>query len=75
MQTLLSIAASVLTALPATATPVAVDNGLMVHVPNIGFSRVETLTFCLNETGVDKYQDLLTDMEFDTFTACMIDNT
>jgi len=67
--------AAVLTALPATATPVAVDNGLMAHVPNIGYSRVETITYCLNESGVDKYQDLITDMEFDTFTNCMYTNT
>jgi hypothetical protein len=68
---LTAIAAATVYALPAAATPVAVDNGLMADVPNIGYSRVETITFCLNESGVDKYQDLLTDTEFDTFTDCM----
>jgi hypothetical protein len=52
-----------------------VDKGLMVNVPGIGYSRVETLTFCLNVTGVDKYQDLLTDSEFLAFEDCMADNT
>ncbi len=75
MKTILTAITAVLTALPATATPVAVDNGLMANVPNIGYSRVETITFCLNESGVDKYQDLLTDMEFDTFTDCMHEHT
>jgi len=62
-------------ALPATATPRAVDNGLMVNVPNVGYSRVETLTFCLNEGGVDKYQDLLTDSDFVNFETCMHEMT
>lgn len=62
-------------ALPATATPRAVDNGLMVSVPNVGYSRVETLTFCLNEGGVDTYQDLITDSDFVNFERCMADMT
>lgn len=62
-------------ALPVSATPRAVDNGLMVVVPNIGLSRVETLTHCLNDAGVDKYQDLATDSEFQGFEACMIEHT
>ena len=59
----------------ACATPLPVDNGLMSAVPGIGPSRVETITFCLNESGVDKYQDLITDSQFDTFTHCMKTNT
>lgn len=49
----------------------AVDNGLMVEVPNVGYSRVETLNFCLNEGGVDVYQDLITDSDFAVFERCM----
>jgi hypothetical protein len=57
------------------ATPSTYDRGLMLEVPGIGYSRVETLSFCLNFAGVDKYQDLLTDSEFVTFNECMADNT
>ena len=57
------------------ATPVAIDNGLMVDVPNVGPSRVETVTFCLNEGGVDKYQDLTTDSDFVDFEACIQEMT
>ncbi len=60
---------------PASATPVAIDNGLMVDVPNIGYSRIETVTFCLNEGGVDKYQDLITDTDFVNFEACLTEMT
>ena len=72
---LAAFAVAAATVLPATATPLAVDNGLMADVPNIGPSRVETISFCLNQSGVDKYQDLLTDTEFDTFAACMHEMT
>lgn len=64
------------TALPAAATPYrAVDNGLMVDVPNVGYSRVETLNFCLNEGGAEKYQDLITDSDFVNFERCMVEMT
>lgn len=67
--------ATALFALPVSATPRAVDNGLMTNVPGYGFSRVETVTFCLNEVGVDTYQDLMTDHEFVGFNACLEENT
>jgi hypothetical protein len=51
------------------------DNGLVTNVPGFGTSRVETVSFCINEAGVTKYQDLQTDMEFEVFTRCMTDNT
>ena len=51
------------------------DNGLMTDVPNFGPSRVETVSYCLKDAGVDKYQDLTTDMEFEVFTTCMEENT
>jgi hypothetical protein len=70
-----TLLATLLLCVPAQATPSAFDQGLMVNVPNLGYSRVETLTFCLNVTGVDKYQDLLTDSEFVTFESCMVGNT
>jgi hypothetical protein len=72
---LYTLIATLLLCVPAQATPSAFDKGLMVNVPNLGYSRVETLTFCLNVTGVDKYQDLLTDSEFLAFEDCMADNT
>jgi hypothetical protein len=77
MKKIFSVLATVMVALPAVATPnrLANDNGLMANVPGFGPSRVETVTFCLNEAGVDRYQDLLTDHEFSRFGACMKDNT
>ena len=52
-----------------------IDNGLLTHVPGFGMSRVETVGYCVNESGVAKYQDLMTDMQFDVFTRCMTENT
>ena len=52
-----------------------VDNGLMTTVPNFGPSRVETVSACLSDAGVDSYQKLLTDSHWETFTYCMTDNT
>lgn len=52
-----------------------VDNGLMVDVPNVGQSRYETVNFCLHESGVDKYQDLLTDTDVESFESCLIEMT
>ena len=62
-------------ATPASATPRAVDNGLMVNVPNVGPSRVESLNYCIKNVGVDKYQDLITDSDFVNFERCMLDLT
>ena len=52
-----------------------VDNGLMTNVPGYGQSRVETVSFCLTDAGVTKYQDLITDSQVQAFGACMKDNT
>jgi len=77
MKTILAaLAIAAATVMPATATPYrAVDNGLMVEVPNVGYSRVETLNFCLNEGGAEKYQDLITDSDFVMFERCMAEMT
>lgn len=79
MRAALFAALSLAAGIPALATPVPplppVDNGLITSVPGFGTSRVETVQFCLNESGVDKYQDLITDTHFDTFSACMTENT
>ena len=53
----------------------AVDNGLMTNVPNIGPSRIESVSYCLKFVGVDKYQDLITDLEFSNFEGCLRDLT
>ena len=47
----------------------------MVNVPNFGYSRYETVSFCLTDANVVKYQDLTTDMEWETFSSCMTENT
>ncbi len=49
----------------------AVDNGLMADVPGHGLSRIETIAFCLEETGVARYQDLITDSHFEGFSGCL----
>jgi hypothetical protein len=61
--------------LAAVSAPSAIDNGLMVTVPNIGPSRIESVSYCLKFVGVDKYQDLITDSEFSTFEGCLQDLT
>ena len=53
----------------------AVDNGLMVPVPGYGWSRVETVQFCLEDAGVGRYQDLITDTHFETFGGCLEEMT
>lgn len=53
----------------------ATDNGLMTNVPNIGSSRVESVSYCLSSVGVKKYQDLLTDSQFVNFEGCLRDLT
>jgi hypothetical protein len=73
--TALVLAAALGGAAPASATPLPVDNALMAYVPGFGPSRVETISFCLNDVGVDKYQDLITDSEVEGFDVCMRDNT
>ena len=52
-----------------------VDNGLMTNVPGYGPSRIETVDFCVKQAGVDRYQDLLSDYEFETFHGCLEENT
>jgi hypothetical protein len=52
-----------------------VDNALMTTVPGYGQSRVETVSFCLTDAGVTKYQDLITDSQVQAFGACLKDNT
>ena len=51
------------------------DNGLMVNVPTVGYSRVESVDFCLTDVKVKKYQDLITDKQFETFNKCLVDLT
>jgi hypothetical protein len=54
---------------------VPADNGLMVEVPYFGKSRFETVAFCLQQSKVDKYQNLITDTQFEVFGSCMVENT
>lgn len=52
-----------------------VDNGLMTNVPGFGNSRVETVSFCLSDVDVVKFQDLVTDSQVEGFAACLRENT
>ena len=51
------------------------DKGLMTYVPSVGYSRVETVNMCLQDSKVKVYQDLITDAQFETFNTCLADNT
>jgi hypothetical protein len=71
MKTLATLFAALL---PLQPLP-PLDNGLMTNVPNIGPSRIESVSFCLKDVGVDRYQDLMTDSEFVNFEQCLVDLT
>jgi hypothetical protein len=79
MKATLFILSALTLSVPALALPVpprlVVDNGLMVEVPKVGYSRIETVNFCLEEAGVGKYQDLQTDSHFEYFQTCMMEHT
>ena len=71
MNTLATLFAALLPLQPLSP----LDNGLMTNVPNIGPSRIESVSFCLKDVGVDRYQDLMTDSDFVNFEACLQDLT
>lgn len=79
MRPVLAALAALCAGTAALACPVPplppVDNGLTTTVPNFGPSRVETVSACLSDAGVDSYQKLITDSHWETFTHCMTDNT
>ena len=75
MKKLLTVLTAASLALPAAATATTADTGLMTNVPGWGASRVETVSYCLTEARVTRYQDLITDTEVETFAACMKDLT
>ena len=58
-----------------SATLRLVEPGLMTPVPGFGWSRVETVDACLQDAGVRRYQDLITDSHFQVFGSCMTENT
>jgi len=49
--------------------------GAMVNDPLFGPSRVETVNMCLQDAGVRKYQELVTDSHFANYEQCMSENT
>lgn len=77
MNKLFALASALMLTIPGAAngSPIVRLDSLMVSVPNFGPSRYETVNFCLNDAGVDKYQDLMTDTEVETFESCMVENT
>jgi hypothetical protein len=67
-------------ALPASASTCHIVNPgeEMVTVPgleHIGPSRVSTVRFCAGQAGVDNWRDLITDYEYETMEACLIEHT
>lgn len=59
----------------ASAQTVTAPETLMVNVPNVGPSRLESVNYCLRERNVSRYQDLITDDDFVTFERCLRDLT
>lgn len=45
--------------------------GLTTWVPGYGHSRVETVQACLEDAGVGRFQDLITDSHFEIFNGCL----
>jgi len=70
-----SIALSFAAGFYLSGSTTKVKEPLMVNVPSIGYSRVETVNMCLQDAKVKVYQDLITDSQLDTFTTCLKDNT
>lgn len=58
-----------------STTFLAVDRGLMTWVPGYGHSRIETVQMCLQDAGVSRFQELITDSHFETFGQCLEANT
>jgi hypothetical protein len=75
MKKLLTALTAAALTLPAAATATTPDKGLMTDVPGWGASRVETVSYCLTEARVTRYQDLITDTEVEVFAGCMRDLT
>ena len=75
MKKLLTVLTAASLALPAAATATTPNESLMTDVPGFGLSRFETVSFCLTETKVNRYQDIITDTEVETFSTCMTDLT
>lgn len=78
MNSVLFALSSLLVGASTLAVPVpppVVNDSLMVEVPRFGPSRYETVSFCLEDAGVANYQQLATDMQWETFEGCMKENT
>ena len=77
---LLSLAALTLLAAPALATPerrVVNYEEMMVLVPgleHVGYSRITTVEHCAAQTHTD-WMELITDSDFETMEACLIEHT
>ena len=71
----ISIALSFAAGLYLSGPTQKVKQPLMVNIPGVGYSRVESVTECLNDSKVKYYQDLITDMQLETFNQCLVDLT
>ena len=75
MKNVLALLSTLALAMPATATSRAIDGGQMVNDPYFGWSRVETVRFCLDEAGADNVANLMTDADLEGYEACMVEHT
>lgn len=59
----------------SSATLLPTYPGLTTWIPGYGHSRIETVQVCLEDAGVSRFQDLITDSHFETFGRCLEENT
>lgn len=79
-QFLLATLTAIFTAIPAGAKPFPVVNPAerMVVVPGLEFlgaSRISTVSHCMEITGVQSWENLLTDSDFVNFESCLREHT
>jgi hypothetical protein len=74
-----AIAVVAATALPASATPFEIINPgePMIVLPafkNLGASRLSTIEWCSEVVG-KTYDELITDSDFESYEACLVEHT
>jgi len=81
MRIIATLAITLATALPVSATPqrevIAYDE-MMVLVPNLeflGYSRISTVEHCAEVADVTDWMNLTTDSEFEVMEGCLLEHT
>jgi hypothetical protein len=79
MKLIAALALALATALPAAATPFEIinPNEPMVVLPafkELGASRLSTIEWCSEVVG-KTYDELITDSDFEGYSACLVEHT